>query len=133
MPMADRGARGRRLSLDEPETPPAWMHTDLKLSNLLVKNGVLVGVVDFDGLSVRDRPAARATWDLRPRPGTRTPMSWRSTEHSAASTSLGARDRPVGGSVRLDPLARLLPAWLRRLRLILAVPDPDPDPTLPRG
>jgi len=41
------------------------MHTDLKPSNLLVRNSVLVGVVDFGGLSVGDPTCEHAAvWDL---------------------------------------------------------------------
>jgi aminoglycoside phosphotransferase (APT) family kinase protein len=42
------------MELDEPTVPHTWMHTDIKPSNLLVRDGVLVGVIDFGGLSVGD-------------------------------------------------------------------------------
>jgi aminoglycoside phosphotransferase (APT) family kinase protein len=55
------------MTLDEPQCPHTWMHTDLKPSNLLVRDGALVGVVDFGGLSVGDPTCEHAaTWDLPP-------------------------------------------------------------------
>jgi aminoglycoside phosphotransferase (APT) family kinase protein len=55
----------RALRLEEPKVPHTWMHTDLKPSNLLMKDGALVGVVDFGGLSVGDPTCEHAaTWDL---------------------------------------------------------------------
>lgn len=55
----------RGLGLEEPRVPHTWMHTDLKPSNLLMKDGALVGVVDFGGLSVGDPTCEHAaTWDL---------------------------------------------------------------------
>ena len=53
------------MELDQPRQAHTWMHTDLKPSNLLVRNSVLVGVVDFGGLSVGDPTCEHAaTWDL---------------------------------------------------------------------
>lgn len=53
------------LGVDEPVVPHTWMHTDLKPSNLLVRDDALVGVVDFGGLSVGDPTCDHAaTWDL---------------------------------------------------------------------
>lgn len=53
------------MELDEPQLPHTWMHTDLKPSNLLVRDGTLVGVIDFGGLSVGDPTCEHAaTWDL---------------------------------------------------------------------
>ncbi|MCO4251124.1 aminoglycoside phosphotransferase family protein [Pseudarthrobacter raffinosi] len=53
------------LELDQPRLAHTWMHTDLKPSNLLVRNSVLVGVVDFGGLSVGDPTCEHAAvWDL---------------------------------------------------------------------
>lgn len=53
------------MELQEPRLTHTWMHTDLKPSNLLVRDGVLVGVVDFGGLSVGDPTCEHAaTWDL---------------------------------------------------------------------
>lgn len=55
------------MELDEPRVPHTWMHTDLKPSNLLVRHGRLVGVVDFGGLSVGDPTCEHAAaWDLPP-------------------------------------------------------------------
>lgn len=55
------------IGADEPRLSHTWMHTDLKPSNLLVRDGVLGGVVDFGGLSVGDPTCEHAaTWDLPP-------------------------------------------------------------------
>lgn len=53
--------------LPEPTRPAHLEHTDLKPSNLLVRDGALVGVIDFGGLSVGDPTCEHAaTWDLPP-------------------------------------------------------------------
>jgi aminoglycoside phosphotransferase (APT) family kinase protein len=45
--------------------PQTWMHTDLKPSNLVVRDGALTGVLDFGGLSIGDPTCEHAaTWDL---------------------------------------------------------------------
>lgn len=52
-------------ALPESDADPTWMHTDLKPSNLIVRDGRLVGVIDFGGLSVGDPTCEHAaTWDL---------------------------------------------------------------------
>lgn len=52
-------------ALEETGADHTWMHTDLKPSNLIVRDGRLAGVIDFGGLSVGDPTCEHAaTWDL---------------------------------------------------------------------
>ncbi|MGW8374914.1 phosphotransferase [Streptomyces sp. ODS28] len=56
------------LALPETAGSPVWLHSDLKPSNLLVREGKLHAVIDFGGLSVGRPDAEHATvWDLPPR------------------------------------------------------------------
>ena len=53
------------LALPDPEPRTVWMHGDLKPSNLLVRDGRLVAVIDFGGLSIGVPDAEHAPqWDL---------------------------------------------------------------------
>ena len=109
------------MELDEPPAAHTWMHTDLKPSNLLVRHGVLVGVVDFGGLSVGDPTCEHAaTWDLPPE------------ARSAYAAELGLdestrlRVRAWALAIALSGVPYYWSTWpgfvqecLRRLRLIL--------------
>ncbi len=109
------------MELDEPEVPHTWMHTDLKPSNLLVREGALVGVVDFGGLSVGDPTCEHAaTWDL--------PAAARHTyaDELALDRSTRLRARAWALGISLSGVPYYWTTWpgfvaecLRRLRLIL--------------
>ena len=53
------------LALPPPDRPHVWLHGDLKPTNLLVRDGRLVAVIDFGALSIGYPDAEHATvWDL---------------------------------------------------------------------
>ncbi|MFC7546635.1 aminoglycoside phosphotransferase family protein [Plantactinospora sp. GCM10030261] len=55
------------IALPDPSAPHAWLHSDLKPTNLLVRDGTLEAVIDFGGLSVGFPDAEHAAvWDLPP-------------------------------------------------------------------
>ena len=55
------------LALPEPTGPHVWLHSDLKPTNLLVRDGRLCAVIDFGGLTVGCPDAEHAPlWDLPP-------------------------------------------------------------------
>ncbi|MFZ2504482.1 MAG: phosphotransferase, partial [Nocardioides sp.] len=61
--LAEIWARG--LELPQPVGEHVWLHTDLKPSNLLARDGRLAAVIDFGGLSIGYPDAEHApTWDL---------------------------------------------------------------------
>lgn len=113
------------LELDEPHTARTWMHTDLKPSNLLVRDDALVGVVDFGGLSVGDPTCEHAsTWDL--------PFEARHVyaDELALDRSTRLRARAWALAISLSGVPYYWSTWpgfaqecLRRLRLILRDAD----------
>jgi aminoglycoside phosphotransferase (APT) family kinase protein len=113
------------MDLDEPQVPHTWMHTDLKPSNLLQRQGELVGVIDFGGLSVGDPTAEHApAWDLPP--GAR--HAYNDELRLDTSTRLRARAWALG--IALSGVPYYWSTWpdfvqecLRRLRCILSDPD----------
>ncbi|MCZ7436580.1 aminoglycoside phosphotransferase family protein [Micromonospora sp. WMMC241] len=55
------------LARPEPTGTHVWLHSDLKPTNLLVRDGRLHAVIDFGGLTVGHPDAEHApTWDLPP-------------------------------------------------------------------
>jgi aminoglycoside phosphotransferase (APT) family kinase protein len=113
------------LDVEEPKVPHTWMHTDLKPSNLLQRQGALVGVIDFGGLSVGDPTAEHApTWDLP----SAARHAYADELHLDTSTRLRARAWALG--VALSGVPYYWSTWpdfvqecLRRLRRILSDPD----------
>jgi aminoglycoside phosphotransferase (APT) family kinase protein len=113
------------IELDEPEVKPTWMHTDLKPSNLLLRDGALVGVVDFGGLSVGDPTAEHAAiWDL--------PAEARHAyaDELSLDTSTRLRARAWAIGISLSGVPYYWSTWpefvqecLRRLRRILSDPQ----------
>ncbi|GAA2153794.1 aminoglycoside phosphotransferase family protein [Nocardioides koreensis] len=109
------------MELDEPRDAHTWMHTDLKPSNLLVREGVLVGVVDFGGLSVGAPTCEHAaTWDL--------PPEARHAYADALGLDRGTRQRARAWAlaIALSGVPYYWSTWpefvqecLRRLRLVL--------------
>lgn len=108
-----------------PAQPHTWMHSDLKPSNLVVRDGRLVGVIDFGGLSVGD-PAGEhaAIWDL--------PAAARRSYAEELVIPRGTRvlARAWALAISLSGVPYYWETWpafvqecLRRLRLILADPD----------
>lgn len=112
------------LEVEEPTLAHVWMHGDLKPSNLLVRDGVLVGVVDFGGLSVGDPTCEHAaTWDL--------PAEAREAYADALGLDRATRLRVQGWAlaIALSGVPYYWSTWpafaqecLRRLRLVLAAP-----------
>lgn len=113
------------MELNEPGVPHTWMHTDLKPSNLLVRDDTLVGVDDFGGLSVGDPTCEHAaTWDLPPE----ARQGYADELHLDTSTRLRARAWAL--AISLSGVAYYWSTWpgfvqecLRRLHLILADTD----------
>ncbi len=109
------------LDLDEPPASQTWMHTDLKPSNLVLRNGVLVGVVDFGGLSIGEPTGEHAaTWDLPP--VARTAYA----AELGLDESIQLRARGWALAIALSGVPYYWSTWpgfvqqcLRRLRLIL--------------
>lgn len=113
------------MESDEPRVPQTWMHTDLKPSNLLVRDGALVGVVDFGGLSIGDPTCEHAaTWDLPPD----ARHAYADELDLARSTRLRASAWAVAISVAGVPYywstwPGFVQECLRRLRLVLGDTD----------
>jgi aminoglycoside phosphotransferase (APT) family kinase protein len=109
------------LDLDEPPASQTWMHTDLKPSNLVLRDGVLVGVVDFGGLSIGEPTGEHAaTWDLPP--VARTAYA----AELGLDESIQLRARGWALAIALSGVPYYWSTWpgfvqqcLRRLRLIL--------------
>jgi aminoglycoside phosphotransferase (APT) family kinase protein len=113
------------MDLDEPQVPHTWMHTDLKPSNLLQRQGELTGVIDFGGLSVGDPTAEHApAWDLPA--GARHAYA----DELRLDTSTRVRARAWALGIALSGVPYYWSTWpdfvqecLRRLRSILSDPD----------
>lgn len=111
--------------LDDSPVAHTWMHTDLKPSNLLVRDGALVGVVDFGGLSVGDPTCEHAaTWDLP----ADARQSYADTLGLDTNTRLRARGWALAISIAGVPYywstwPEFVQECLRRLRLIAADGD----------
>ena len=97
------------------------MHTDLKPSNLVVRDGTLAGVLDFGGLSIGDPTGEHAaTWDLPPE----ARHAYADELELDGSTRLRARAWAL--AISLSGVPYYWTTWpsfvqecLRRLRLIL--------------
>ncbi len=113
------------LELPEATAGHVWMHGDLKPTNLLVRDGRLVAVIDFGGLSIGDPDAEHAPlWDL---PGTareayRTALAvdepaWRRARAWAVAVAVS------GVAYYWDTYPAFVAECLRRLENVLADPD----------
>jgi aminoglycoside phosphotransferase (APT) family kinase protein len=113
------------LEVDAPRVPHTWMHADLRPSNLLVRDGILVGVVDFGCLSVGDPTCEHAaTWDLPPE------ARHAYADELGLDRSTRVRARAWALAIALSGVPYYWSTWpgfvqecLRRLRLILDEPD----------
>jgi aminoglycoside phosphotransferase (APT) family kinase protein len=130
--LADRAAAGaaRRLweeAIADPvhTGPPVWVHGDLHPANLVTRNGLLAGVIDWGDLcggdpaadlqiawTWFDGPERRRLWaELRPDPGTVARARANALAHAVAVVANSA-DNP-----------RMAAIGARTLRAVLDDPD----------